>query len=512
MITLNKYNWQQHHSTSYAGTIWLNGKVLTVEALDSHLSELKSFTQFAAFIEQVQGQFSLIRKIDESYWIATDPIASYPLFHRINNSAVEITDAPAGLLQGETLIPNHDATHFFLQFGSTFGTETLVDGLQGIEPGTANQLSEEGLHTVHYLKDYFSNKHKNEYSPKELKSVLDEIFSRYLKHFANCPFVVPLTAGYDSRLIVTMLKKMGIEQVYCFTWGRNNNAEVATARKVAETLGYSYRFIEYNHELITDFKEKEQFKKYIDYAGNFISMPFLQDYFAVAYLKENNLIPENAVFIPGHTGDGYAGSHLRPWFENLSKKEISNEIIDQFAITGFQHKALHKKQINGLLLRKLDDEAFSPVQFFDYWDISTRQARLVARSSCVFQFFGYEVVLPLCDQQFIRYFFQAPLAHRYNEKLYRETLVEYYFKPVHVDFNLKSNKIFKKESQLVKLLKSNAPQWMKKIYYPLDDGIFYREITGILMNEMNKDEIITPYKPNKYNSFIIQWYLKFIFG
>ena len=513
MNSLKRYNWHHSYSADFVGTIWFDGICLSSAGLEKKLSSIGTFEQFGQFIKKLRGHFTIIKKTSREYWVATDPVLHYPVFYKNNSGMVVLSDDPMCLLEGETVVPDRQSVLFFLQFGATYGKHTLVEGISLFEPGTVPRLSESKRNTEHYITNYFLPEKEWKYSPGELKDLLDETFSRYIEPYKDHSFVVPLTAGYDSRLIVAMLKKYGIRNVFCFTWGRRGNFEMVTARKVASQLGYDYQFIEYNNQLIDYFNNQEQFFRYMEYAGGFMSMPFLQDYFAVSYLKNEHIIPSDAVFIPGHTGDVYSGSHQRPWFKKMSKSEIKNEIVDHFAVTGFKNKPLKREPILSLL-GKVDDNVLTPVQFFDYWDITIRQARFVARSSSVFRFFGYDVLLPLSDQQFIHYFFSAPTEKRYHEKLYRDTLIEYYFRPFSLDFDLKDSMVFRKDTLLVRLLKNNVPQFVKRMYYQLDDVIFYREITGILIDELNKrkKKILLPDFPNKYNSFLIQWYLYFIFG
>ena len=52
------------------------------------------------------------------------------------------------------------------------------------------------------------------------------------------------------------------------------------------------------------------------YVSGLSSMFFMQEYFAVKYLKESHIIPDDSVFIPGFSGDVLAGSHLSMRNEN----------------------------------------------------------------------------------------------------------------------------------------------------------------------------------------------------
>jgi asparagine synthase (glutamine-hydrolysing) len=64
--------------------------------------------------------------------------------------------------------------------------------------------------------------------------------------------VVPLSGGLDSRIIVAMLKRLGVEDVICFTYGKKGNREAEISRQVAEALGYRWYFVEYTKEKLYD--------------------------------------------------------------------------------------------------------------------------------------------------------------------------------------------------------------------------------------------------------------------
>ena len=61
----------------------------------------------------------------------------------------------------------------------------------------------------------------------------------------NPPQLIRLSGGNDSRLIACLCKKFGLDNVTCFTYGREDSFEVAISKKVASALGYMWYFVEY---------------------------------------------------------------------------------------------------------------------------------------------------------------------------------------------------------------------------------------------------------------------------
>ena len=67
------------------------------------------------------------------------------------------------------------------------------------------------------------------------------------------------------------------------------------------------------------------FKEYYKFASNHISVFGTQDYFAVKYLHDNKIINDDAIFVPGHSGDFLGGSHLDKG--ESAKRDNSTDVI-----------------------------------------------------------------------------------------------------------------------------------------------------------------------------------------
>ncbi len=75
-------------------------------------------------------------------------------------------------------------------------------------------------------------------SMDELEALLWDVFRRLDKAIGDRPIVVPLSAGYDSRLVVSALHALGRRNVICFSYGKPGGFEITTAKAVAEKLNY----------------------------------------------------------------------------------------------------------------------------------------------------------------------------------------------------------------------------------------------------------------------------------
>ena len=115
----------------------------------------------------------------------------------------------------------------------------------------------------HYYK-YFGeiiNKNLDEYL-EELSEVTVKIFKKMLKNIGNRQIIVPLSAGNDSRLVVSILKYLGVKNVKCYSYGSPNNFESSIARIIAKKLDYDWKFIPLTHTSEKKFYASKSYKEY----------------------------------------------------------------------------------------------------------------------------------------------------------------------------------------------------------------------------------------------------------
>lgn len=507
-IIIKKYNWFKLNNVCVVGFCWYQDSFYS-EAEFAKLLTKNSENDEALVkcFNLLSGQFSFIINNNNSVFIGSNITLSYPVFYTQNGQ--EISDSPEILLDfisQKTIDTN--TKNYFLQFGVCPENKTLIDGINQVHPGELIHFKNNVQKCYSVLpKKKTATKHKTE---TELRDMIHHVFSRFYKQVKNKHVVVPLTAGYDSRLLAGLLKTYGHKNVTCATWGRKNNAELPVAEKVAKTLGYKHIFIEYNAELIEGFPQSSEFIDYANYSGHLSSMPFLQDYFAVKYLIQNNLASEESIFMPGHSGDFFAGSHLSKNMETASNKQLIRVLLEKYASSYSTTKAEYQELTKFIKKYFEKPEDVKPWQRFENWDFIERQCKFINNCNMVYSFFGLNVSTPLFDQQFIKFFNDLSFELKRNANFYNSTLEKHFFKPLSLDFDLKKETSIKPFWLFKSFLLKNTPEFLKKMYYPLNDTIFYREITDVLMKANSTFSFKNPLRPQAYNSYITQWYLQHI--
>ena len=427
------------------GDLFYNEETLHGSAIFSLISTLRdSFTddseELINLLRAFNGSFAFVMKTPNSILCVVDRLRSIPLFYAKTDTGLTISDDANHLKDKINPIFDEINGGEFLLTGYVTGPETLFEDIYQIQAGEflAYEMGTECILTSFYHHFW----HENYYSDSEegLLDRLDAVFTRVFERLIasineqDLRIVVPLSGGLDSRIIVSLLKRLGVDDVICFSYGRKGNRQAKISKKVAETLGYQWYFVDYSKENC-DTAQSQIIKDYQRYAGNLTSDPHLQDFFAVKKLQEEGKIPENAIFLPGHSGDMLAGSHI---------PLVTGPSQDFSEITFIQHILKKnyclwdwndKSQLYPILKEKIE-RASPDVEILDretwanaieYWDYQERQAKFIVNSVRVYEFFGYSWRLPLWDSELMDFFLRISLPYRKNTKLYRKYAVEKLF-------------------------------------------------------------------------------------
>ena len=511
MIELKKYNWTNGKSVFATGFVWLKETFFRNQDFATLVQKNSTdFQQFKKLTSELNGQFSIVVEKENEIWAVCSHTWSYPLFYKNADNNWSISDQPESLFDKNNK-PEIDffAASYFLQFGVTPFDRTLNKYIRQVQPGELVVLQKNS----DKVKSYFlTKKSENSITKKTTTDIakhLKTVFEPYYHQIKKRQILLPLTRGYDSRLLACLLAEFGHKNVLCATWGRANNSEKLTAEKVAKQFGFRYQFAEYNETLIKDFQKDSTFTDYVKYAAHWSSMPYLQDYFAIKYLVENKLIDQNAVALPGHPGDFLRGGHFKDSLTNLKPSDLGKTIAAAFG-TSYPLEKQFKTELQDYLNQKFfEEQNLSPTEAYETWDLQERQCKFISNSNLAYNFFGLDVLMPLFDKQSLQLFGNIDARNKNREQLYNETLENHFFKKNKVDFDLKQiadQKNSKLQGLKNRLIKA-APHQLKTAYYPMDDSIFYREITGQLQQNIKMKH---PVKPHSFNAYIVQWYLHFL--
>jgi asparagine synthase (glutamine-hydrolysing) len=510
-IMLKRHQWAATGQVYTAGFIISGGKLISAGFLAYDVKqEAGNFTQFVQYCSTVNGQFSVVLTNEEETWIHTGNTWSYPLYYFIDNQYIRISDSPETLIR-ETSEDGFSDAHkaYFMAFGVTPGSTTLLKNIRVMRPGESLSIHH-GTHKITSSRQEIPESRMKKTETQTLAGLIRRRFASWMEHFGDRKILLPLTGGYDSRLLACLLKESGFTRVITATWGREGNSDGMRASVVAARLGFRHLFIPYTNHLIGNFPEDEQFLDYASYAGHYTSMPFLQDYFAIRELIKTGEIDKETIVIPGHPGDFIRGSHHYQGLQTATQIQIAQHIMMQFS-NSLPLDKTNTQEVQLQISEQLFDKRLSGRQNFDRWDFEERQCKLIANSSAVYSYFGLQCVTPLFDKELTGFMLSLPFRERLSGRLYFDTLEKEFFRKFEVQYGTQRypEADFAWHGWKNRLIRM-IPHQIKKWYYPVDDPIFYHEITKKLRKSFKNMTFRDPAKPHLYNAYLVQWYHQWI--
>ena len=519
-LKINKgFKWFSNESIFIKGYFYDEKNVFyEKEKALKYLLSIKTKDDFLKLISKINGIFSIVITIDKETYIATDITRSFPLFYTFNNDEIFISDAILDL-KNKLSINNFNSLAIteLKSSNHTHGNKTLLNTIFQVQANEYLIIKNNEIINSDFFFTYATKKESS--TPylvlkKEAIIAFENAFKRLTESFNNKMVVIPLSGGFDSRLIAVFLKKYNYKNVVCYTYGNTNSIEIKNSKKVANKLGFKWFFIEYDINLIANFAKSNDFKEFAHFAGKFSSTPNLQEYFAVKYLSENNLINKDAVFIPGYAGDVLGGSQfLKVIPEDLKIEEIVDLILtskfSNYNISQNKMEKLRTEIENNLNSLDKNYHLNTPSSVFENYDITEKFAKYIFNSASFYTFFGYEYRVPYWDKELLLFFKKVPQKYKLLKLLFDDVLIEEYFKKFDVYFNeeLQPNQ---KEVTLQKIkdkIKPFFPTFIKQKILKKNDWNNYQPITNQLLLEITQKGLKVNRKSKDYNEIIAQWYI-----
>ena len=503
-----------HHEGGVYTTGYLfapDGKLYRNVDLCAYFGDIKTESDFRQKLLSANGTFSvIIQKDQSSLWMAVDRLKYFPLFYRRKNGDLLISDEITDLYDSdEQKKLDEESCLAFRGLGYTLGNKTLLKDVFLIQAGEYIIYDNDKIVRTFYHQ-YFS-KIKNicfDEAKEQLKNILQNIGKRMSEFIDNRQVLLSLSGGLDSRLISYLLKKEGMKNVLCFTYGKKEaNPEWKRSHAVAEKLGFQWLFVDYTLINDLEYSKRKHFIDYYLYAAQYYTKFSVTQYFAADYLTNEMKIPVDSVYLPGHGGDFFSGSHLRPYMQNY--RTIST-IAEDLQISNFHSNSLveltrkEKNVIKKLIQKELTN--ISPLfQNVENWDLKERQAKYIFTSNKLWEHRGIGSYMPLCDTELMDFFVSLPFEYRINQKLYKAVLYELF---AEFDINF-SNDIRKSETDVIQqikmLIKRMFPDLRKNQDVFLYDYFDFKRFSQPILKEL--EEADEKRKILSFNGIFSEWYL-----
>lgn len=386
--------------------------------------------------------FAFIIENDAYILAATDKIRSYPIFYCKSDSEFYISNS-AWLLQKKLKkTEKNDVSIIEMRSaGYVSGRDTLVKNMYQLLPGEIliyDKKSKQLIKDRYFL--FFSESISSlsqESLIRNLGQITDKIFSRIIDDSRDRPIWVPLSGGLDSRLILCKLKELGYKNLQTFSYGPAGNHDAKWAKYVADKLNVQWLFIPYQRKDIKKYFWSEERKQYWHCSDQLCAQPFMQDAYALHYLREHGLLSDESIIINGQTGDFISGGHVHgqhfPYLDaqkryslDLVKDAIIKKHYNLINTLSIQDMEKITNKISSLLdLSNEQRDRNALMKLYELWEWQERQCKYVINGQRIYDFFGYDWYLPLWDNEYLFFWKEIDYENKINQNLYKAYLDHY---------------------------------------------------------------------------------------
>ncbi len=410
--------------------------------------------RLATALRARKGFFGLIAESATHVVAAVDRIRSFPVFcggsgetFRISNAARPIRDA-LGLEKSDPV----GVVEFQLS-GWVSGEKTVLEGLSQLQAGeylVYDKSSHAVLRDRYYL---FYSARDTEGSEDELVARLDALHDRQYRAIAERakgrPIWIPLSGGWDSRLIASKLAQIGYPNIQTFSYGTPGNHETRLARDVARVLDLPW------FEVPVTGKEYRQYywsparKAYFDYSDGLCALPFMQDSSIVASLLAQGRMPRDAIVINGQSGDFITGGHIQP--ELMGADIDLDRVLDTLLAHHYrmwlnlrtpENMRVARAHMAAILadLRAREPSMPYGAKMTECWEWQERQSKFVVNGQRAYDFCDLDWELPLWEPEYLDFWQAVPIAMKFKQSLYKKCLRENGYRDI---FNAVSTEVWR---------------------------------------------------------------------
>lgn len=413
------------HGTIFKNNIKLSNEDLINLIIDCDLNKLFS---------DLNGFFTVVIIKEGNVNIVSDRVRLFPLWYEITNNKLIISDEITKLNISNSEIDEISSLEFQMS-GYVCGKRTLLKNIFQTQAGqilNVNNCKEKSCNYYQFGHSELEKFSKDDFFGYAHKKFLNSI-KRLISYADGRQIVIPLSGGYDSRLILYYLKLLGYKNIFTFSYGEANNIEVSIAKKIAVSLKVQWKYITYSKKEWIDITDIR--REYEVYSSSFSSQSHVQDFLAIYKLKDQQLIDKDAVISPGHSFDMQAGNHLPKDilnYESYSKEILLSKIyarhfnIDPILMRKKEKFIIDKLNKDNIISSKLNQRSFA--SYFELWDWKERQTKFICNAVRIYDYFEYDYWLPLWDNDCLEICSKVPLENRINRLWFTDFVDDYLVK------------------------------------------------------------------------------------
>lgn len=445
--------WVIGEDTAVRGRAFIDGEQRNAAAIAATIDETATMQEFHNAVERLNGFYAIIHTVGKRTYVAVDRARSIALFYGLNGNsgAVYISDDADWVRERIGAVPGeYDPFNEieFLLAGFVTGPETLYPDIYQLQAGELLVAGPKGVETDRHYR-YYPQIDRQTESEAELLERFDDlahtVFERLIEVADGRQIVVPLSGGYDSRLVVTMLTKLGYENVVAISWGTSWDTDHQVSERIADELGIAWEYVEYTNDRWHEWFHSDERERYYDYSFNYAALPGLVNmtWPAVWELKRSGAIHDDAVFVPGHTAasmsEGVLDSVVTD--DEVSEQQVITHLRDRF----YRYWDYDSDALDRMLYNRIRDrieptgrELRDPVTAaaaYESWDWQEREGKFIHADLHVYDYWGYDWWMPFWDNDYIDFWEGLSLDFRHEKALHKKYAEKLYMNEAGVDIS-----------------------------------------------------------------------------
>ena len=237
----------------------------------------------------------------------------------------------------------------------------------------------------------------------QLFELLCSIIREYFEHHSAKKFILPLSAGLDSRILLVaclnlISDKSKLETV---TVGLKNSTDQKIAKQLSEFYNITHTAIDLDKvpvsraAILSVARASDKPLRYFDL-------------FAISQIS--SVSKDEGIFITGMIGDSLSG-------KKLSRDIYDDEIaVDKFIASQSYTKISLERNLREELYEHVNNRAVPFIDPYDWLDLSIRQNSFIKPT---FDSFGTNNFNPFADARWVNFWLAVPRNYRLDQKLYK---------------------------------------------------------------------------------------------
>ena len=423
---------------------WYKGYIYnsTFKDIFSFLEKIE-FKEINNFVHELDGNFSFIFKNEVFTFATVDKISSIPLFYYEQNEKLIIT--PHVFLIKDIMNTEDIVSESVLSIsmsGYTIGNNTLIKKLKKINCGEFFYYKHDNknYHLINFYNYLPTNLELDENIESYKKIYIDKtikVFQKLHQHSLsiNKNIAISMSAGLDTRLIVSALKNIGAKNLIGFSYGLKNNSEANAAKELCKYLDIPWKFSEFTNSKLNKIIKSKDFIEFRDKTDTYYSSSDYSDYFAIKELVENSFL-ENSIVVNGHSGDFIAGGHmLNEFYINDEKKDyLTNAALaiikKHFRLWNDLANFKNDSIVEKLLIERMkllnvniknNNQIFGIIENIQ---LQERQSKHCLSRQRNYENFNLDWALPLWDSEYLDFWEKIPFELKLNRAFYKNTMFD----------------------------------------------------------------------------------------